>query len=212
MAEYYKSDRGIDVGNIILSSANIGDPSIQGSFKQQDGRYEIVAGGEDIWGVRDQFHFAYVVHTGDFDFKVRLKSLDMPHLYTKAGIMARAALDADSPHVYMMAFPDNSLRNKNNGGCEFQYRETAGGDSVAIYPDDYTTVPPEFPVQYPDAWLRLKRSGDEFTAFHSSDGRSWKRYTQFAMKLPHECYLGLAITSHASEAAATAVATDLTLE
>jgi hypothetical protein len=199
------------VENMILSSADVGNPSIQGSVNQQAGRYEIVAGGEDIWGVSDQFHFAYILHAGDFDFKVRLETLDMPHLYTKAGIMARATLDADSPHVYMMAFPDNSPRNKNNGGCEFQYREAAGGDSAAIYPDDYTTEPPEFPAQYPNTWLRLKRNGDEFTAFYSADGQSWKRYTQFAMKLSHQLYLGLAITSHASDAAATAVVNDITL-
>ncbi|WP_282936345.1 DUF1349 domain-containing protein [Paenibacillus sp. RC67] len=190
---------------------DIGDPSVQGWLKKQAGRHEIVAGTEDIWGVRDQFHFAYTLHSGDFDFKVRLESLDMPHLYTKAGLMARATLDADSPHVYMMVFPDNRPRNKNNGGCEFQFREVAGGENTAIYPDDYTTEPPEFPVRYPNTWLRLKRSGDDFTAFYSSGGQSWKIYTQITKKFSKKIFLGLAITSHAHDAATTAVLNDISL-
>lgn len=197
--------------NITWLSVDIGEPSVQGSLKKLDGRFEIAAGGEDIWGVSDQFNFAHIKHSGDFDLSARFESLDMPHLYTKAGLMARAALDADSPHVYILAFPDNSPRNKNNGGLEFQFREEAGGESVAIYPDDYTTEPPEFPVRYPNTWLRLKRSGDDFTAFYSTDGQSWKMYTQFSMKLPKEILLGIAVTSHEQDAATTAVLSDISL-
>ncbi|MGQ5391294.1 hypothetical protein ACT8ZS_10670 [Paenibacillus sp. M.A.Huq-84] len=62
-------------------------------------------------------------------------------------------------------FPDNSSRNKNNGGYELQFRESKGGASAAVYPSDYTSETPEFPVLFPDTWIRLKRSGNTFEAF-----------------------------------------------
>ncbi|KGE16526.1 hypothetical protein [Paenibacillus wynnii] len=87
--------------------------------------------------------------------------------------MARESLEADGAHAYFMVFPDNSPRNKNNGGYEFQFREVSSGDSAAIYPEDYTTEPPIFPVNYPNTWVRLQRDKDEFHAWYSTDGVEW---------------------------------------
>ena len=61
--------------------------------------------------------------------------LSKTHQYTKAGIMARADLSDDSPHVYFQVFPDNTPRNKNNGGCEFQYRVEKGKEVKTNYLD-----------------------------------------------------------------------------
>lgn len=153
-----------------LIGQDIGEPEHRGSTVEVPGGYDIVAGGKDIWGKADQFHFAYTEARGDFEVTVRLEALSSADLYTKAGIMTRQSVEADSAHSFFQVFPDNSPRNKNNGGYEFQYRETAGGGSAAIYPDDYTTEPPSFPVQYPNTWLKLQRSGNTFHAFYSADG------------------------------------------
>ncbi|MEW6159718.1 MAG: PA14 domain-containing protein, partial [Verrucomicrobiota bacterium] len=53
-----------------------GDPAVNGSTTMPgDGSFEVIAGGSDIWGNSDRFHFAYQEVTGDFDLRVQVESL-----------------------------------------------------------------------------------------------------------------------------------------
>jgi hypothetical protein len=120
-----------------------------------------------------------------------------------SGIMAREDLSPGSRHIFFQVFPDNKARNKNNGGYEFQYRLTQDGDMKAIYPPG-STGNPEFPVAYPNTWIRLQRINNDFTGYYSSDGEKWKVYTTLTLELPSKIFLGLAVTSHNTSAGATA--------
>jgi hypothetical protein len=178
-----------------FNHTDIGNPAIAGTIKVLEDGFEISSGGADIWGVRDEFSFVYTEQTGDFDFISRIESLSAANLYTKAGLMAREDLTADSRHIYFQVFPDNSPRNKNNGGLEFQYRQQKGGEMKAIYPGSFTGNP-EFPAAYPNTWIRLQRIKNAFTGYYSIDGTNWKAYTTYNLELPEKIYLGLAVTSH----------------
>lgn len=174
---------------------DIGYPLIAGTVKVSEDGFDITAGGADIWGVKDEFNFVYIEQNGDFDLVSRIESLSKPHLYTKAGLMAREDLSAGCRHIYFQVFPDNSPRNKNNGGYEFQYRQAKDGEMKAIYPIS-SVGDPEFPVAWPNTWIRLQRVKNKFTAYYSIDGKTWKIYTSFTLELPGKIYLGLAVTSH----------------
>lgn len=182
---------------------DIGNPAIAGTVITSENGFDITAGGADIWGVKDEFNFVYVERKGDFDLVSRIESLSAPHLYTKAGLMAREDLTAGSRHIYFQVFPNNNPRNKNNGGFEFQYRVAKDGDMKAIYPKS-SVGEPEYPVAYPNTWIRLQRVKNEFTGYCSSDGKNWKIYTTFSLELPEKIYLGLAVTSHKATDFATA--------
>lgn len=183
--------------------SDIGNPSIAGGVNIMKNGFDITAGGVDIWGVKDEFNFVYIERTGDFDFVSRIESLSAPHLYTKAGLMAREELSPGSRHIYFQVFPNNNPRNKNNGGFEFQYRLERGGEMKAIYPKSFEGTP-EFPVTFPDTWIRLQRINNEFTGYCSTDGKNWKVYTTFTLELPSKIYLGLAVTSHKTTESAVA--------
>jgi hypothetical protein len=183
--------------------ADVGNPAIAGTVTVTKGGFDITAGGADIWGVKDEFTFVYIEKTGDFDLAVKVESLTAPHLYTKAGLMAREDLTAGSRHIYFQIFPDNKPRNKNNGGFEYQYRQQTGGEMKAIYPARFDGTP-DFPVTFPDTWIRLKRSGNKFTGYTGTDGKSWKEYASFTLDLPEKVYLGPAVTSHNTTESATA--------
>ena len=187
-----------------FKSMDIGNPDISGSSRIQDNSITITAGGADVWGVEDEFRFVYTEQTGDFDLIAQIESLTEPHLYTKAGLMAREDLSDNSRHIFFQVFPNNNLRNKNNGGYEFQYRKEKAGEMKAIYPAKFDGIP-EFPVNYPNTWIRLKRVGSDFTGFYSADGKTWKLYTTFNMEIPKKIYLGFAVTSHNTKKAATAI-------
>jgi hypothetical protein len=174
---------------------DIGNPSIAGTVKVTSDGFDIIAGGADIWGVKDEFNFVYIERSGDFDIASRIESLTAANLYTKAGLMAREDLTPGCRHIYFQVFSDNNTRNKNNGGYEFQYRQTKDSLMKAIYPKSYEGTP-EFPVAFPNTWIRLQRVRNEFTGYYSTDGKTWKVYTTYTLELPSKIYLGLAVTAH----------------
>lgn len=174
---------------------DIGNPSIKGNINVTPSGIDVNAGGADVWGVKDEFHFVFVERTGDFDLISRIESLAAANLYTKAGLMAREDLTPGCRHIFFQVFSDNNPRNKNNGGYEFQYRQVKDSSMKAIYPKSSTGTP-EFPVKYPNTWIRLQRTGNDFTGYYSLDGKTWKPYTTFTLALPTKIYLGLAVTAH----------------
>jgi len=177
---------------------DIGFATKSGTAKTDKDALEIKAGGKDIWGKHDEFAFEYKKLKGDFDFSVQVESLSAAHGYTKAGIMARADLNDSCQHVLFQVFPDNRSRNKNNGGCEFQYRMQTGGEMKAIYPD-IKTAGNKFDVTFPNTWIRLKRTDDIFISYISPDNKMWSQYSSYTLKMPLELYVGLAVTAHHSD-------------
>ena len=179
-----------------FSHADIGAPQLPGSVRQVGTGFDLIAGGADIWEKSDQFHFLYKLLSGDFDIAVRVESFKPAHLYSKAGLMIRETLSADSPHLMFLVFSDNSPRNNNLGAYEMQFRTVAGGDCQAIYPTVRPPAPPEFPASYPNSWLRVQRRGEQFSAFASSDGGTSKLYAVQTLALSQKVYAGPALTSH----------------
>jgi glucose/arabinose dehydrogenase/mono/diheme cytochrome c family protein/regulation of enolase protein 1 (concanavalin A-like superfamily) len=181
------------------TSQDIGGPTAGSTTDLGSGQH-ITAGGDDIWGNTDQFRFVHETISGDFDVIRRVEALTEADPYTKAGLMARESLDANSRHVFALVFPSNAARNNNTGGYEFQSRDTTGGESTAIYPPL-----PQPLVNYPDTWLRLKRSGDTFTAYSGTDGVNWSLFATKTLVIPSTLHVGLAVTSHNGGATTTAV-------
>jgi hypothetical protein len=194
-----------------LTNNDIGKPVLRGSGIPVGTGWDLTAGGEDIWDRADQFHFSHTPRTGDFDLVARLESLEEGHLYTKAGLMARASLDAGSPHVFHLVFPTNAPRNNNTGGYEAQVRDERDGPSRAFYPSEKGKGGIQFPVAFPQVWLRLTRKGSHWTCGASADGKSWTVYAEFDLGLPAELHVGLAATSHDGSRLVTARFRDVSL-
>lgn len=194
-----------------FSSVSIGKKDEKWLSVVNGNSVKIQAGGLDIWENRDEFHFCYMEHTGDFTIAAKLESFRMSDLYAKAGIMARETLEDTSPHVFFTAFPDNSKRNNNNGGYEFQYRQIEGDVSYAIYPSDFTVEPPMHPVFCPQTWLKLIRKENAFLSYSSENGTDWKLYSSYELPLPKKLYLGMAVTSHNENEITTAVFSEVSV-
>lgn len=188
-----------DLKNIV-----IGEQTKKGSASLKIDELTIVAGGADIWGTHDEFQYEYTTIKGDFDISVKVVSLSKTHLYTKAGLMARTDLTDNCKHVYFQVFPDNNARNKNNGGCEFQYRAEKAGEMKAIYPNQ-ETAGNKFDVNFPNTWIRLKRTGNVYESFLSHNNKTWNLYSTYEQEMPDELMVGLAVTSHDAEEFTTAV-------
>ena len=193
-----------------FANCDVGSPALSGSARQVGQGWDIIAGGADIWEKADQFHFVYKSFSGDFDLAVRAESFTSAHLYSKAGIMVRESLKTDSAHLMFLVFANNAPRNNNLGAYEMQFRATAGDDCQAIYPAKLPPAPPEFPAAFPHSWLRVRRSGKEFSAFASTDGKTWKLYAQPILALAGTVMVGPALTSHDSSKTAKVAFRDYT--
>jgi len=166
---------------------DIGSPGISGSVTSSGGGFDVTAAGNDIGGNSDQFTFGYQQRSGDFDVKVRLQGLDLTDPWSKAGLMARQSLNANSTHAAALATPSVS-------GCFFEARPILG----------WNLCLGQRAGELPRYWLRLKRTGSNFFGFASFDGSTWVQLGSVTMNMSDPFYFGLAVSSHTNAAATTA--------
>ncbi len=145
------------------------------------------AAGTDIWGTGDQFRFAYKQLSGNGSITMRVDSIGNTNVWAKAGPMIRENLETGSKNVYFAVTPGS--------GVSFQWRATASGASA----NSQTTglVAPY--------WVRITRTGNNFKAERSADGKTWTQQgTDTGILMTANVYIGMAVTSH--DAAQTTMA------
>ena len=113
-------------------SADIGDTK-KGSTKEEGGKIIIEANGADIWGSADGCRYVYQEVSGDFEISARVVSLERANEWSKAGLMARQSLDANSPHTFLNVTPDY--------GIKMIHRDTVGGATGRHLPGRRTGRP-----------------------------------------------------------------------
>jgi regulation of enolase protein 1 (concanavalin A-like superfamily) len=160
-----------------LVDADVGAPAIKGSVAYSSGKYTITAGGIDIWDNSDQFNFIYKQVTGDVDLIARVVSLTNADPYSKAAVMVRETLNANSRHA--------STFLTYSAGYRFTRRVSTGGTSVSA--NGSTTAAP--------GWVRLKRNGSLFTSYESKDGTNWTVIGTDSISLASTVYVGIAVSS-----------------
>ena len=163
-----------------LAPLDIGNPAIASSDFYTGGGVTINSAGISIGGNSDQFNFDYQLQTGNFDVTVCLARLSLSDLWAQAGLMARASLEPGSPFAAAVATPGVN-------GEFFNARTATNGLAAATG---------NFPVNYPNTWLRLNRVGNVFTGFGSYDGTNWTQLGTATITMPAQIYIGLAVASH----------------
>ncbi|HXG46236.1 MAG TPA: LamG-like jellyroll fold domain-containing protein, partial [Methylomirabilota bacterium] len=161
-----------------------GDPVVTGSTTQVgEGDFDVIAGGSDIWNNADHFHFSYQNVSGDFDMKVRVARLDRTSDFAKAALMVRENLTPGSRHMMFGATP-------SAGGNVFEaHLRSAPNAGTGRWPGYTTSISG---LAYPNVWLRMRRQGNLFTAYRSTNGSNWIQTAQAPLALPCEVLLGLA--------------------
>ena len=97
----------------------------EASFEPNTGTYTIGAGGENIWGLRDAFGFAWKPMSGDVAFAARIEIQGTSaQEHRKAGLMLRQSLEPDSAYVDVVVH--------GNGLTSLQFRTETGGPTREI--------------------------------------------------------------------------------
>jgi len=172
---------------------DVGAPKIAGraSHDAAAQRYTLSAAGVNMWGPRDELHFAWKRLSGDFILQARLRFEGQgknPH--RKAGVIARASLDDDAPYADVAVHGD--------GLTSLQFRRAKGA----------ATEEARSSITGADV-VQLERKGTTFTM---SVARFGDLYTTTEVKdlaLGDDVYVGIFVCSHDPDVVETAVFDDV---
>jgi outer membrane protein assembly factor BamB len=160
--------------------ADIGHPALAGGQSQSGGTWTIQGAGNDIWGVADQFHFAWQSLAADGKVSAHILSQTNTSTWAKAGVMLRQSTDPGSPYYAAFVTPGH--------GIDVQYR-TAQSTNAAQLVSLTGTVP---------TYLEVARSGSTYTTYTSTNGTTWTLVagSSITMNMNGSVLAGLAVTSH----------------
>lgn len=200
----------VSVATPELINADIGDPTVPDPawpgymYTDGAGAYTVMCQGSDIWNNGDGFNFSYESKTNDFDVAVRQVSFTKVSNWSKGGLMAREDLTLGSRDWNIINDPTsadgvNAIDGSGTGAntVESNCRSTNSAASFSWALPNSATVP-----AYPNAWVRLKRTGQVLQSFWSSNGVDWVREGLFDLStnsqgpLPASMYVGICCTAH----------------
>lgn len=180
---------------IFTSSADVGNPAMQGKTEYGDGEYRITGSGVNMWAKQDQFQFAWREMTGNFSISTTLRFLGEGAAHRKAGVMVRQSLDTDS------AYADVVIHG--NGMPGLQWRSRQGDDTNAF----------DLPFDSPGTYrIKLVRTGVKIFMYVGKNGAEPKLIANTEVSFRGPVLVGLAVCSHQADAKDTAVFSDVSIE
>ncbi len=174
------------------AAADIGAPDIAGSsaYDASLQHYRMSAGGINIWGTADQFQFASNKIKGDFIVRARVEFAGMgTDAHRKAGWMARATADKDSPYIDACVHGD--------GLASLQFRRTKGAVTEQV----------PLPLKGGDV-IQLERKGNTYTFSAARYGDTFESVSQ-ELDLGAEVDVGLFLCAHNAKVKEEAVFKDV---
>jgi hypothetical protein len=179
----------------VYTPVSIGNATPPGGQVPAGNGWNITGGGNGLGTSSDQCQLSCLRQNGDFDYKVRLDSLGLADAWSEAGLMVREDLTAGGRFATVLATPSIS-------GAFFEARITTNG--VPAFSGS-------FPVNYPNTWLRLKRSGTSFSGYAGFDGTNWALLGSATMTIPATVYLGFVVSSYNTSQTATGAFRDFSV-
>ena len=173
----------------------VGDPNPTGKVHTAHSDvFEVTVGGSRIGGTSDRFHFIYRAAIGDFDMSTMVTRLDQADAQSKAGILARESLAIGSRTLQTYLTPTGGSNE-----VEVAVRATTNGTTT----DAGFQIGPRA-VASSNSWLRLKRVGNVFTAYHNSDGgTNWNVSGVTTQAFSSTLLIGLAAASNTTNGTPT---------
>lgn len=141
-------------------------------------------------GNADGFRYVYLDDIrGDFVMDAQIVYFERVQQWAKAGLMARQNIEPNSKNALSTAAAGNA---PGDLGVQLTWRAETGGETKEL---NYWEL--GGPKGFNDGeWIRLTRTGDNFSASWSKDGTSWvKDYATVTVKMDDPILLGLAVTS-----------------
>jgi regulation of enolase protein 1 (concanavalin A-like superfamily) len=174
-------------------TADIGAVGAAGGAAYTAPTFTVIGSGADIWSSADEFRYVHQPSTGDCSITVRVASMTNTHSQAKAGIMIRESTAANARYAGVFVTP--------GAGVRFQRRSSTGGN---------TSNTSASGVAAP-RWIRLTRTGNVFSAYHSANGTTWTQVGSNAtISMAAGATLGMAVSSRSDGVLCTATMDSVT--
>ncbi len=175
---------GRDIGIERIAEDQPEPPAGSSTYDEGTDITVINAGGHELWGDHDAFHYRYMKVNMVHDvgtIQARVLSITPQESWRRAGVMIRENLGISS--------------------TKFMMHKT-GHDNTRIQFRDYWRAgtgngPDSWDLGFP-TWVRIERDGDRFDGYYSLDGENWihKGTRWIAMEPGQPVYIGLAGCHH----------------
>ena len=192
----YKS---IDIGDILPGTTHELIPGIS---------YDITGYGDEF-GLHNracQGRFVYKEVYNDFDISAQVVNLSNDYNgRCRAHLMARKSLNARDLYASTSVVKKESrlgLFEWNDDSFYFQWRLKEGG---AIW-DPHAGIPGYFGYawdetyaqrNWPNVWLRLRRTDNKFSSYWSTDGENWNQIgNEIEINMDSKAYVGMALDAN----------------
>ena len=174
-----QSDSEFDSARIAAEwkEADIGSIFTTGSTRFEPRALTVRSSGLNVDGESDSFHFVYQLMQGDSEIVAEVTSVQYTHPNAKAGLMMREDLGEYSRNVMF------ALTSMRGGVLQVRGEERAQTE-IGIMPGLFAPY-----------WLKLKRRGNEYSAYLSQNGRVWSLVQKLSVAMEEQFYVGLAVTS-----------------
>jgi autotransporter-associated beta strand protein len=172
------------------ASAEIGTVGMTGNSSVANGVFSVNGAGTDIGSGSDSFQFMYMPVSGTTTVTARVTAVNDPSGGAKVGIMMRQNLTPGSI--------DAMMSMQGEATAKASWRTSNGGGTT--WGTQFNAAPPQ--------WLRLARSGSNFTAYYSPDGENWTATGDtIIVSMTDPIYVGFAVCSREYTTPALAYAT-----
>jgi hypothetical protein len=186
------------LGQQVFTAVDVGT-STAGTYSVQGDTHIIQGSGDDIWSTSDGMRFAYFQITGDATITAQVLEMTATHAHAKACLMMRKDLSTGSQTVEAVAKPLTSSL------LGFDHRSTANASTVGE-----NSV--NSPLPNDTVWLRVVRSGNDFSGYYSTDGLNFTQMgTTQTIAMGTTIYCGMAVSSHVDGSLATAKFDNVTI-
>jgi len=172
---------------------DVGAVGVTGNATYNNGTFNLVGSGSDIWDDIDQFRFVYQTLNGDGEIKARVVSQTNSNAWAKAGVMVRESLATGAKEAATVVTPSN--------GVLFQRRLITNSGA------DYSTA---VTGRVAPLWVRIVRSGSIITSYYSTNGTAWTLIGTDNITMA-TAYIGLCISSHANTTTSAGVFDNVTV-
>jgi len=177
-----------------LQNRDIGNVILPGGASYQNKTFTVQGCGADIHGPNDAFQYVYQPSSADCSIIAKVASVQYVNIWSKAGVMIREATTTGSINAAIVVTPTQ--------GIDFQWRTNTSGTT-------FDAVQTGLVAPY---WVKLTRTGNSFAAYYSADGTAFTQLgSTLTFPMSSSALIGLAVTSHNTNAVCTATFTNVTI-
>lgn len=172
-----------------VSARSIAKLNYYGNTTLKDSTLSVTGSGAGVKGNVDQFRFTFQKLVDDGYIETQISSLDEVNASCQAGIMMRESLEQNSANIFLSLSTSQGmvLGSRDSTGLTANIISTQAAINTLPY------------------WLRIVRTGNNFTAYISADRQNWTETGSKLVKMNRLIYAGLAVSAKTTLSVTTAV-------